>query len=292
MFYSNEDFIYRDPLQLPVSKEIQDAVFSGGAEMSPFQLAFLCGLLKEKKPSKILEVGVSAGGTSCVIMNCLKMIDSNAEFHSVDVLSHCYQDKSKAAGHLMHEVFPKEAKNRWDLRLGHTVAAHLEEIGKGIDFCVLDASHVLPGELLDFIVIFPYLAPDAVLVLHDTSLYLEPRANLSVATRILLSSVCADKIICRETDDPLKLSNIAAFQINSDTGKYINNCFSALALRWVYKLDKVFAEEYRQIIAAKYDQELLEYFDKILAIQNHHSRSSFIARGIRSVLYRIFGRIL
>lgn len=44
------------------------------AEMSNDQLAFLCGLIEEYRPNKIVEVGVSAGGTTAVILKCISML--------------------------------------------------------------------------------------------------------------------------------------------------------------------------------------------------------------------------
>lgn len=34
-------------------------------EMTDFELSFLCGLIRKKKPQKILELGVAAGGGYC-----------------------------------------------------------------------------------------------------------------------------------------------------------------------------------------------------------------------------------
>lgn len=51
--------------------------------------------------------------------------------------------------------------------LGETIASRIEEIGNGIDFVILDTMHALPGELLDFISLYPYLDKRAVIVFHD-----------------------------------------------------------------------------------------------------------------------------
>ena len=40
-------------------------------EMSEFESAFVCGLIKEKRPKKILEIGVAGGGTTAIVMQCL-----------------------------------------------------------------------------------------------------------------------------------------------------------------------------------------------------------------------------
>ena len=47
----------------------------GGQEMSYWQSSFLCGLIKKERPQKILEIGVSAGGTTAIILNCLSLIE-------------------------------------------------------------------------------------------------------------------------------------------------------------------------------------------------------------------------
>ena len=44
----------------------------GEPEMSEFESAFLCGLLKKFRPKKILEIGVAAGGTTAVMLQCLE----------------------------------------------------------------------------------------------------------------------------------------------------------------------------------------------------------------------------
>ncbi len=35
-------------------------------EMTEFELSFLCGLIRDRRPQKIIEVGVAAGGTTAV----------------------------------------------------------------------------------------------------------------------------------------------------------------------------------------------------------------------------------
>lgn len=67
-------------------------------EMSPRQLAFLCGLIKEYKPQKIVEIGVAAGGTSSVILNCISLLGLETEMYSIDLSPYYYRDRSKKNG--------------------------------------------------------------------------------------------------------------------------------------------------------------------------------------------------
>ncbi len=43
-------------------------------EMSEFESAFLCGLLKKFKPKKVLEIGVAGGATTAIMLQCLEDI--------------------------------------------------------------------------------------------------------------------------------------------------------------------------------------------------------------------------
>lgn len=55
-------------------ENILDLLSERCSEMTRDQRAFLGGLIKEKKPKKIVEVGVAAGATTCIILNCLEMM--------------------------------------------------------------------------------------------------------------------------------------------------------------------------------------------------------------------------
>ena len=63
-------------------------------EMSEFDLAFLCGLLKIFRPKKILEVGVAGGATTAIILQTLEDIGEPYEMHSVDIAEKYHLDKS------------------------------------------------------------------------------------------------------------------------------------------------------------------------------------------------------
>lgn len=83
--------------------EILDKLSNRGEEMSAWQLASICGLIKEYRPQKIVEVGVAAGGTTAVILNCISMLCINTELYSVDISEKYYRDKRKKTGYLAEE---------------------------------------------------------------------------------------------------------------------------------------------------------------------------------------------
>lgn len=68
------------------------------SEMTSFEHSFLGGLIKENKPEKIVEVGVSAGGTTAAISQYLKALNINAEIYSVDWSEKWYRNKKYETG--------------------------------------------------------------------------------------------------------------------------------------------------------------------------------------------------
>ena len=59
-------------------------------EMSNQDVAFLCGLLRQRRPRKIVEVGVSTGATSAIVMRCMQELGCPYEMWSVEILEHVH----------------------------------------------------------------------------------------------------------------------------------------------------------------------------------------------------------
>lgn len=120
---------------------------------------------------------------------------------------------------------------------------------------------MLPGEVLDFLVVLPYLKDGAIVVLHDIFLNHHNNNINSYATRILLSSVVGEKITGRGNDNEYNYIELGVFRITKDTKKYIQNVFSALLITWQYLPDCSQMTLYRQAMGKYYDSQLMELFD-------------------------------
>ncbi len=106
------------------------------------------------------------------------------------------------------------------------------------------------------------------------------------AAKVLYDCVAAEKYYM--PDDmtigrSCQLPNIAAFQLNDDTGKYIKNCFSALSLTWQFIPDKQQLKSYRNALERSYEEECLWLFDNALlanrnTLKRMHSLSGILYR--------------
>ena len=220
----------RDAVREEVGSDLYQYV-----EMSEFEHGFICGLLKANNPRKILEIGVASGGTTAVILKCLEDMGQQAEMFSVDISCKWYRDGSKETGFLVNKMENIGENIQHKFLLGNSIPYYMDEIGTEIDFLLLDTAHSLPGELLDFLVCFPYLKDGCIVVLHDVAENVLTGRPIENATKLLFDIVKAEKYYILDADKlPCGISNIAAFKIDEETRRRIGDIFSALANPWGY----------------------------------------------------------
>jgi len=239
---------------------ILDKLSTGDILMRTSEMSFLCGLLKQYRPKKIVEIGIADGGTTAVILNCLNMLDLCNTMYSIDIAGKSHSDSSKKIGYLA-----EECKELIQYKYEHSINVgilpnYIEKIGNDIDFVIIDTIHMLPGEVLDFITILPYLKENAVVVLHDTTLNHEgaPWGWEKDATRVIYSSTVGERITSEQYGHDI---NIGAIQITKDTIKYVENLFQSLLLTWKYELDENHRLDYRRIFEKFYEKKYLDIYD-------------------------------
>lgn len=242
------------------------------SEMTSFQRAFLCGLIKEKRPKKIVEVGVSAGGTTALILQCLKLQNIKSEMYSVDLMGQWYLNKNYATGFAAAEILEglKEEIIHQFL-FGQPIPFFLKKIGKDIDFLILDTAHSLPGEYLDFIACLPFLKEGCVVVMHDTIENHLTYRDCEIATKLLFDVVRAnDKYYMPEEKiDIAAFPNIAAFIVGKETKDNVRDLFSSMTISWGYLLEEDEKQKYREVIEEHYGTEYLQLFDRIETLQRN-----------------------
>lgn len=234
------------------------------SELSDQDLGFICGLIKEKRPEKIVELGVSAGGTSCVIMNCLEKLGIDSKVFSVDVSYTYHYDTSKRCGFQIDDAakYLHHMENHV-LMLGKSIAQVIEKIGHNIDMLILDTIHYLPGELLDFLICLPYLSKDAVIILDDLIFAHTGENTNAIATKVLFDLLVGEKVFPSGDGACPKMGGVL---LNEDTRKYRSNYFSGLLMPWWYPLGPDDMETYRGVLERHYEKGEMEFFDEAVRI--------------------------
>lgn len=240
-------------------------------ELTAVQANFIVYLLKKYNPKKILELGVSAGGSSLLILDTIKDFE-DAHLYSIDYLNYWYKDKNKPAGFLVEEKSP-ELLNKWTLNTGNFACEFIDQICpnniQDIDFCFIDTMHLRPGEILDFLMVLPYLKKNAVVVFHDTCLHycmysINPNADVNC---LLMSSIKGQKFQPKCNDIP----NIGAIVLDDDINDNIFDIFNLLILKWFYMIND---EDYKFLLNF-YEKHYDEYYINIFKAAYNYNKKLF-----------------
>ncbi|MBQ3585124.1 MAG: class I SAM-dependent methyltransferase [Synergistaceae bacterium] len=239
------------------------------SEMSKNERYFLNGIIRAIKPKKILEVGVSSGGGSALILNAIHDIDG-AKLYSVDYEEKAYRHPDKPSGFLVEEKFP-ELMSKWHIFRGGDISRYIEKIGGDIDLLMLDTVHTHPWETLNFLCILPFMKKDSSwTVLHDISLFANPYDRYGLACRYLYASVVSEEKVTPVSDSKeIKFANIGAFKVSKLTEKYIGNLFETLLIPWNVQVQKKDLDDIRNIISRYYTPEQYQYFCDVLDFQHY-----------------------
>jgi len=238
-----------------------DDIINPFTELNSVDKTLINGLVLLYQPRKIVEIGISAGGSSIIILNAMKDI-TDAKLYSVDINANWYRNAEKNSGWAVNEYFP-HLTDKWNLHIGVDYCEVAHEIGYGIDMLFIDSAHRHPIETINFLCAFPYLKENAVVIVHDTVLYASKLGFLNncYASKYLTLSVTADKYEPYIDHAPF-VSNITAFQINPHTTQYINNVFESLTLPWYGEISDELLNKYREFINRHYTKHLSCIFDK------------------------------
>ena len=237
-------------------------------EMSEFDSAFLCGILRDVHPEKILEVGVAGGGTTAIIMQCMAMQGWSYELHSIDLSEKLWCDESLAVGFLAEEAKKFISGTCQRTYLGKLATEWMSQIGGDIDCLILDTAHCLPGEVLEFLALLEYLRDGAVVVLHDlaNNFCMLDRNNFrerANATKLLFDSVTAEKYLVCDSSAKVRggMPNIGAFHVSKATREHLADVVGLLTSTWLYMPAEEQMAIYREAVFRGLDEECQWLYD-------------------------------
>lgn len=232
---------------------------------------FLSGIIRKQRPKKVLEVGVAEGGTTALIIESLEMAECRCEMYSID-LAKSYngskvgfmKDIVKNIQFVDHTLFTETfLKNK------------IEDIGGEIDLVILDTTHNIPGEILEFLTCLPFLSKDAIVVLHDVNVcnYMATDSRKvipslrKICTKVLFTTVSGEKYFNYDN-----LENIAAFKISDSTMENIDDVFFSLSHLWYFGFSEKDLNEYRNLFSKYYSSSSLKLWDLLIENQNDYRK--------------------
>ena len=267
--FANDNLNIED-YDIEVYQRIQDKLQGHDkVEMLEIEKRFLNGVVRKYRPKKVLEIGVSKGGSSAIILNAIQDIEG-AKLYSVDIQDECYRIPGKKTGFLIDESFP-QFKKKWELRTNEVSWNCIERIGKDIDLCFIDTVHMTPGEMLDIIAVLPFLRENAVIVLHDICLHLRPQAFYKhiYSNNQIFACLRGKKMLPQTIGTGVDMGediffNIGAVELDSNQENYYFDYFFALSFHWEYMHDKSQIEIFKNFLHKHYDKKYVKMFEVAL----------------------------
>ena len=196
--------------------------------MNENQRKFLNGIIRKSKPKKILELGVYFGGSSIIILNAIKDL-KNTYLYSIDLSS------NKKIGSCVKKRFPNLLKKQ-TLFKGDIAAKFMDKIGKNIDLAIIDTSHFEPGEILDFIMILPFLKEEAIVIIHDIDYQITDGKGKDMryefAPYLIFNIIRGEKYL--PSGKGILNKNIGAIKLEKNQKKFIHDYCRALGGNWEY----------------------------------------------------------
>jgi hypothetical protein len=273
--------------------------------MSNEEREFLNGIILRNQPKKLLEVGVSAGASSVIMLNAIKN-NSEAKLFSIDYSVKWYRDKTRNSGHIV-DSYP-DLKDKWKLFTGGLSLNFLDKIGGDIDFCFIDTVHSNPGELLDTLMVLPFLKDDALLVFHDVNChtgsgkFAECRVTGGFTNNLLFSTIIGKKYIqgnfvahspYANWNKSTYFPNIGAILINRETKKHLFEIFNLLTLKWAYLPIVKEEQSIISFFSRYYDKYFIDYIQRIFVYHREcyeHTNTFSTRYLIRQIIGNVLGK--
>ncbi|MDR1451314.1 MAG: class I SAM-dependent methyltransferase [Helicobacteraceae bacterium] len=306
----------------PSDKEINllsnlDPAYVAVLEMTKSEREFVTALICRYKPRKLLELGVSAGGSSVLMMSAANKTNEGEEYparlYAIDYAEKYYRNIKLSVGYIVDQ-YP-ELKPHYHIYSGGMAYRFLDLIGEDIDFCLIDTAHVNPGEILDFLMVLPYLKENAVVVLHDVGMHTSmssksfARRDLNHTTALLFSAICGKVLLpaffSKTENNEMYFANVGAIVIDKTTREHLFGAFNLLTIRWSYKPSSREESEICEFFQRHYDQLFADFTARIFAYHNHYftearRRTPLVRKILRkalplwakTILARIYDRLL
>lgn len=227
-------------------------------EMSLDDYDFLHNIFCKVKPKKVVEIGVSAGGTTVFLRSLMEKYGGES-LYSFDYNTQYYRNPVLEVGYMAHG---SKSNIEWYLFTGGMPCRYFSHLCMDIDICIIDTAHRNPGEHINILEILPYMRKGGIIVLHDTALYLlNDDAKNCWTNRVALNTLRGKQLFPRVPFHEVKgmIPNIGGVVLG-DVEEMLFPLFTNLTLPWNYLLN---FQDFHDLCAhflRFYDAKLVDIF--------------------------------
>jgi predicted O-methyltransferase YrrM len=225
-----------------------------GWELTIEEVYFINGIIRKIKPKRCLEIGVSEGGSSILILNSIRDLKDSI-LVSLDIREYNYKKQNLKTGYRVKQYFPELITDKnWKLYTGNQPHIFLDKIQLKFDFLYLDTVHSMPGEVINIIEALPFLEENCTIILHDILYHffnMKQGIIFHPSNIFLFTALQGYKIIQKEN-----LINIGAIMLFPNQQNFYLNYFYLLLSPWQYLPDQIQFEELKKFIQKYYQKDI------------------------------------
>jgi len=268
-----ENEIFLDKYETGIFNNIKNKLISFPCkEMWDNQREFVNGIVRRFRPKKIVEIGVNRGCSSSIILNAIQDFD-NSHLYSIDLSDKNY------IGSCVKNLFPN-LMSKWTLYKGNIAAKYMEEIGKDIDMVLIDSAHFEPGEILDFIIVLPFLSEEAIIVMHDIAAQITVPKKVQNwygkrnewAPYIIFNSIRGKTFL--PSGKNILTHDIGAKKLDINQKQYFHDYFRVLGGQWQFFPKEEYINELTEYFKKYYDNDCLIIFNETVNFNRQFVRNN------------------
>lgn len=144
--------------------------FNSQKSLSDENLIWICSIIEKYKPKRILEIGVSTGGSTAVYLKCLQETGIKSHLISIDSQTIAtYKRGQPKIGCEVYELREYLDLTGFELITGKVIPEVVDNIGI-FDMVILDTVHFIPGEILDILCLKNNIHKDTIIILDDINI--------------------------------------------------------------------------------------------------------------------------
>lgn len=246
--------------------------------LSDENLIWICSLIEQYKPKRILEIGVSTGGSTAVYLNCINKLHLNCQLVSVDKETIALYKEGKPQ--VAAEVFElKEYLDLTNFKLwkGKLIPEVIDDIGT-FDMVIMDTVHFIPGEILDFLCLKNNIHKNTIIILDDINIEsrypnLYPENLNSVSSNPMLLASLNGELLFPNTDFP-EIGGICLKEKDFDENKLL----LCLCHKWnsdILESKKIYFDKLKELYGIDFLNKLNSIYDKY-KYSNFNERSEMM----------------
>ena len=144
---------------------------------------------------------------------------------------------------------------------GKIAADVIKEIGNEIDLVFIDSAHFEPGEILDFLIILPFLKEEGIVCFHDIANQITVNLGRNEwAPYIIFNSIRGQKFL--PSGNKILTHDIGAVKIDLDQKRFYHDYFRYLGGQWQYFPKETHIKTIKDLFYKYYDDKCLKMFEE------------------------------